>query len=205
MSRSAAAAISAVEPAKEKRRKRCPRPGSKSIPGVAANSRLRQHAAAELLAVIGQPRNIRIDVEGAVRGGEIVEARAWQFFQEHPAVFRIALYIAVEFRFAVEHRLGGELRQGRRRDEEVLRQPLHRPQQDFRQDHPAEAPASHGEVLGKAIDHDGFVAKGQSRRRRFAVGNPVIDLIGDQSNSIIPAIAVHGAEFLARQHGAGWV
>ena len=172
---------------------------------MAANSRLRQHAAAEFLAVIGQPRHIRVNVEGAVRGGEIVEASPRQFFQEHPAVFRIALHVAVEFRFAVEHRLGGELRQGRRRDEEVLRQPLHRPQQDFRQDHPAETPAGHGEVLGEAIDHDGLVAEGQSRRRRFAIGNAVIDLVGDKSDAVVPAIAVHRAEFLARQHGAGRV
>src|SRR5262249_54738056 len=55
-----------------------------------------QHAAAEILAVIGQPRDIRIDVEGAVGRCEAIEAGARQLPKQKLAVLRIAMHIGGE-------------------------------------------------------------------------------------------------------------
>ncbi len=124
---------------------------------------------------------VRIDVEGAIR------------LDRHPQAERLqrrhdGIAAAVELRLARivdRQRLGGEAGQrgvlgnGRGADEEVLRHFLEGADQFVRHHQPAQAPASHIEVLGEAVDGDHVVVQAQRRYRRRVVRQTLVDLVDD--------------------------
>ena len=82
--------------------------------------------------------------------------------------------------------VGGEGRQcgmlGRRRraEHEVLRQFLDIAHISLGNDHPAEAPAGHLEILGEAVDDPDVVASGTGGRRRDFISQAVVNLVDQE-------------------------
>src|SRR5262245_26032956 len=54
--------------------------------GCRCDSGLAEHATAELDTVVGEARDIRVDVEGAIRGNQLVESRARQVIQQELSI-----------------------------------------------------------------------------------------------------------------------
>ena len=111
--------------------------------------------------------------------------------------------IALQHVARLKGRHAADLRQGRRRDEEVLGQALHGAQQVLGQDHPAEPPAGHREILREAVDDDGVLSELQRGVGRALVGDAVIDLVRDQAQAAVGAVVGQGTQFLAPQHRSG--
>ena len=108
---------------------------------------LGQHAPAEGLAVAGQARDVGIGVEGPVAGCERAETGGRKRPLDDAAVAGVTRHVGLQLVLAVERDERGPLRKGRRRDEEVLRQPLHCPREVIGHNHPAEPPAGHREIF----------------------------------------------------------
>lgn len=104
--------------------------------GRGRHAGLGQHPATELPAVVREPRHIGEQVEGTVRRRQAIEARRRKPRQQQLPIPGIAPHIGVEFVAAVERSDGSVLGQRRRRNKQVLRQSLDRPEQLLRHDHP---------------------------------------------------------------------
>ncbi len=72
--------------------------------GRRGNARFGQHAAAEFTAVIGQPRDVHVDVEGPIRRREPIETGARQLLEQERAVLGIATDVGFELVPALERR-----------------------------------------------------------------------------------------------------
>ncbi len=164
-----------------------------------------EHPLAEPLRVVGALGDVGIEVEGAVGRRQPVEARLGQPVQENFPVARVDGDVGFELVVAVEGGDRGELAQRRRRDEQVLRQALDRPQQVRRQDHPADAPAGHREILGEAVDDHGVGVEPGDGCRRRAVDDAVIDLVGDEADAAGAAIVRDRDQVVGVEHGPGRV
>ena len=89
------------------------------------------------------------------------------------AVLGIARLDRLQFVRRAERLAGRDLRKFRRRDVEALRDPLDRPDEFFRQHHPADAPAGHAIVFREGVDDRDVVAERQRRhvRRRHSAAD----------------------------------
>ena len=132
-------------------------------------------------------RDVGVDVERAVGGGEPVDADRPQPVEQQLPVGRVVMQQRIRLgdRFGCERRDGGDLRQRRRADGEVSRQAVHRALQLLRHQQPAQPPAGHREVLRKAVDHHG-ISRCLPRAAgggRALVHQAVVDLVADQPDS----------------------
>src|SRR3546814_21080806 len=85
-----------------------PAVGTEVDAGRRRHADLCQHALAERLAVVGQRRDVRVDVEGAVGRRQALEPRLRPLAQQKAAVPRVSGHVAVEPRSYVAGRLAGE-------------------------------------------------------------------------------------------------
>ena len=118
-----------------------------------------------------------------------MDADSAQPVEQQRAVDRVVRQVAVGLggRFRGERRHRGELRQHRRADGEVAGQAVHRALQFGRYQQPAQPPAGHRVVLGKAVDDADAVAVLAPRQRRGgpagrhsgAVHQALINLVHD--------------------------
>ncbi len=149
---------------------------------------LGQEAPAESDAVAGQRRYIDIEIKSALGRGEAGQPGIPQHGDQPVAIGAVARDMAVELGMAAEHRQGGELRQRRRRDVEILRQAFDRARQIRWHHHPAEPPAGHAVIFRERVDDDRVGAERTRGLRRLFVGNAVINLIRDEADLPLPAI-----------------
>ena len=75
------------------------------------------------------------------------------------------------------------LRDGRRADEQVLRQLLQHGNERGRGNDPAESPAGHAEVLRETVDDEHLVAELQRARGRSVVSQALVDLVADHESA----------------------
>ena len=150
---------SAMNACRRSDRNRCPAsPPHAPHPACAWRSR----------AVVGEARDIGIEIERAVDRQKLVEPDLRQALDQNAAVLLIAVLDRLHLVAAVEGGLGRDLRQRRHRDGEILLQPLDRPHQRLRHHHPADAPAGHAEIFRERIDHD---AHRPTAARAVSAGN----------------------------------
>ena len=126
-------------------------------------------------------------------------------FKQQRAVCGIARLDGLQLVDTIEGAECRNLRDRRRRDVEILRQPLDGPHQLLRHHQPADAPAGHAEIFREAVDGDGRLPMGNRGPRGFVIFKPVIDLVGDQPEPAPPAGIGELAEPFAHGHGAGRV
>ena len=116
--------------------------------------------------------------------------------------FGIGGAIGRQLLMAVERRLGGDLGDIRGRDEEILRQALGHAHQLLGQHHPADAPAGHGEIFGEGVDDDGAVAKLRGAGGWLAIGQAMVNLVGNQADAVAMAIFRQSPQLAGGEHGA---
>ena len=175
------------------------------MPGLVAtpiSSSQRRHSRRR---VVGQVGDVGVDVERAVGRGAVGQPGGGQAVEQHLAVVGVAGHVPVELLRAVEGGDGGELRQRRRADVQVLLEPLDGRHHGGRRSDPAEPPAGHREVLGEAGHHDGVARQRERALGPLAVGDAVVDLVGDQLDVVGAAPVDHLGQPLAGQHRAGRV
>src|SRR5690606_19171634 len=156
-------------------------------PRRCSNAGLIEHQLCEGEAVVRKLADVYIEVEGSVGRNDAVETGFRQLGQKKLAIGGIHPLVGLELRQAIESSQRSYLRYRRRRNVEILGQLLDGPHQLLGNDHPANPPAGHREVLGEAVyDHD-VVGVLESRLRRHAVGQTMIDLIRDEPEPPLPA------------------
>ncbi len=146
-----------------------------------------EQIAAERLAVGGEARAVRVDEEASGRCHRDPEAELAQCRHQEIAAVAEGGAALLEQRQGrrQEARERGALRNGRRRDVEVLRELLEIADVALRCDDPPQPPPGHVEVLGEAR-HDeqivGVRAGDRERRSRLAgVAQPEVDLVDDET------------------------
>ncbi len=164
---------------------------------------LLQHRSRKGRAVGGEPAHIDIEIEGAVGGKDRREPRRRQLVQQQRAVRGVARLDRLELVHGVEGAKRRDLRDGGRRDIEVLGEPLDGAHQSLRHHEPAHAPPRHAEIFGEAVDDDGGVPALQRGHRRRRIFEAVIDLVGDEPQRILSAGARKLVEPRALHHGSG--
>jgi len=87
----------------------------------------------------------------------------------------------LQFVCALQRGQCGNLADVRRADEHVLGQPFDRADMGLRDDHPADAPSGHGEILGERIDDIGLIGDLQRANCFGLVFDPVVDFVGDKA------------------------
>src|SRR5215467_1358903 len=97
------------------------------------------------------------------------------------------------------------LRRRGRRDVQVLRKLLEVPYVPPRSYQPAEAPASHVEILGEAADYESVLSKLERASRFARVRKSEIDLIDDQHAALRCDRGSNPLELVARHHRACWI
>ena len=97
------------------------------------------------------------------------------------------------------------LRHGRRTDVEVLRELFQFAHRLRWRDQPAEAPAGHAEVLGKAVEHKGRVVDFQHTGRIGAIGEAVVDLVHYKMSATRLQRSGQRRQLVTGQQGAGGV
>ena len=105
----------------------------------------------------------------------------------------------------MEGRERGFLRKVGGRYEQVLRQLVERRHVLLRRHHPAEAPAGHSEVFGKAVDDEHIVGELQGAAIALAVSQPVIDLVDDQHAAALKGDGMDAFELVVIDQRAGGV
>ena len=88
----------------------------------------------------------------------------------------------------------------RRADEHVLGQPLHHAHVIVGNHHPAHAPACHGIVFGKRIDHIDIIADLKRADGAGLIFDAVINLIADESRALSLCRRNQGAHLGMVQH-----
>src|SRR6185437_15208469 len=91
--------------------------------GRGGDVNLLQHLTSECKTVGAKFRDIRVKVEGAVGRQKIRKTRARQALDQDTAILPIAVLDRLHLLAALESRFGGDLRQRRDRDREILLQP----------------------------------------------------------------------------------
>ncbi len=182
-----------------------PTHGIEIDPGRHGDADVLQHGLGEGGTVRGQGADIDVEIEGAVRGKDRGEARHRQLVQQQRAIGGVAGLDLLQLVDAIEGAECRDLRDRRRRDVEILCQPLDGPHQSLRHHQPADAPAGHAEIFREAVYDDGRLPVGNRRDRRFVIFKPMVDLIGDQPEPTPPAGIGELAEPRAHGHGAGRV
>ena len=91
----------------------------------------------------------------------------------------------------------------RRADEQVLRQPLHRPHMILGHHHPADPPAGHAEILGERVDHIDVIADLQRRDGPVGVMQAMVNLIRDKADPARGRRLDQGSQCRPVQHRAG--
>ena len=188
-SRSRASSMSAPGPAKLSRMNRPPSTVSKSMPGATRDAGAGQQVVGEGHRVVGEVPDVGVHVEGAVGGRQLGDAEPRQPVEEEPAVVGVPRDVAVELgvRRVAEGREARPLSEHRRADREVAGEHVDRAAQPVGDQHPADPPAGHREVLGEAGRRR--PPRGWSPRRCAPAGSPpsergvldaVVDLVGDQ-------------------------
>lgn len=138
--------------------------------------------AGEGLGVVGDRADVGVNVEGAAGLGGDAEAEIPQGWEEGVAA------LLERCPTLLQDRQGGGRERGQCRvlghggggDEEVLGEALDLLGPAFWRNQPAQAPARHAEVLGKAIHHERVVELAEGGCCGVAVGQTLIDFIHDQ-------------------------
>jgi hypothetical protein len=147
-----------------------------------------QDPPAKRLGILAVGPAVRVDVERALGTRADRQAQPGQGLEQkvptraelpHPC-----LQLGLRGRF--ERGQSRRLREGRRGHEQVLGQPAYRLDPVLRNHHPAEPPAGHRVVLGKAVDDDRVGNLRQGRARRLIEHQPAVDLIHDQRTAPRP-------------------
>ena len=200
-------------PAKLSRTNRPPSAVSKSMPGASATPVRASRSWAERHRVVGEVADVGVHVERPVRRRELGDPQPRQPVEEQATVRGVARDVAVELgvRRVVERREAGALGDHGRADREVAAEDLGGAAQPLGDEHPADPPAGHREVLGEAREDHGLAAglPGAAGQRRVAVErgvlDAVVDLVGDQLDAVLLAPRGQRRELRREQHGAGRV
>ncbi|MNY25043.1 hypothetical protein D3C86_1587990 [compost metagenome] len=102
----------------------------------------------------------------------------------------------------IKRRDGRVLSRCRRRQEEVLRQFFNGPTVTFGHHKPAQAPASHLEILREALHDPDVITALQCGGRGMVVGQSLIDLIEDEMPALLADEIGEGAYLIQAEHGA---
>ena len=159
-----------------------------------------EHAAGEFKTVRGEIGNIGIEVERAVGREKPGQAGLRQAFDQNATVLLIAALDRLHLVGAGKRGFGGNLRQRRHRDRQVLLQPFDRPHQRLRRHHPSDPPAGHAKIFRERVDD-------QRLRRELGCGDggksvieAVIDLVGNEADAGAFRRADQAGQRLARHH-----
>ena len=100
---------------------------------------------------------------------------------------------------------GCKLGNRRRGDEDILHHATGCIEQGVGHNHPADAPAGHRPSLGEAVDDDGapVIAAGKRAGRFVAVGQAVVNLVGNQPAALFGADRGDGGKFAILDERAG--
>ena len=113
--------------------------------------------------------------------------------------------MAIELLAAIERDQPRVLAERGRGEEQVAHPRARLIHQIGRHHQPAEPPARHAEILGKAVYHDGLMVERQHRARRFAIGDALVDLVRHDADAPGPAHPGDGCHFIGRDHRSGRV
>jgi len=164
-----------------------------------------EHLPSENQTVIGEGRDIAIEIKGTVGRHDFAETYAGQRLEQQLAVGVVTSDVARKLVVRIECPQCRRLRDCGRCDVEVLRQSLNRPHQGLGHDHPADAPAGHRKILRERVDDDRRIREGESRLRAMRIGETVVDLIGDEPQAARFAGACNRRQPLRLEHGSGRV
>ena len=170
------------------------------FPGYARTERnagFVEQPLAEVERVVGERRDVGIGIEGPVGRRAHAKAQPCQPGIEHLPILGVMRLLHLGIVPLAERCSRRHLTQRRGGDEQVLLQHLGAPHQVLGQHHPADAPAGHAVVFGERVDDDGIVADLQRRRLFRAIGQAVIDLVGDQRDALPLAIVIDRLQLLA--------
>ena len=169
------------------------------------NAGILQQLHAEFEAVIGEPRDVGVDVEGTVRWRDPLESEGRERSEHQVAIVRIGADVAFEFLAAVHGDEAGMLRQGRRSEEHVADIGGGSAGHVVRRDDPAETPACHREIFRERVDDEGIARVFEHRGRVRPVGEAMIDLVGDDADVALGADGHDRGEFGLWQDRSGRV
>ena len=133
---------------------------------------------------------------------EFCDAQLRQGFEQKRPVPGIAGLHLLQFLTRIEGRLGSDLAQVGHADRQVLLQLLDRPDQDFRQDQPADTPPGHAVVFRERVHDYRIGREGERGLGRLLVGQPVVDLIRDEGDAQLITGCADSGQILAAHHRA---
>ena len=169
------------------------------------HARIAHQLHREFQAVVGQMADIGIDVERAIGRSDAIQPQIGQRGQHQFAVARISRHVGLKLCLAIERDQARLLADHRRGEKQVAHPRARLFRQVFGRHEPAQAPAGHAEILGKTVYHQRVGRHLQHAGRGHAIGDAVVDLVGDQADAAGPAYRGDAGQFVCGDHRAGGI
>ena len=149
--------------------------------------------------------DVGVHVERTVGWGHVDDPRRGEPVEQQLAVRAISRHVPIELGRAFERGERRHLADVRGADVQVLLQAFDGVGQVRGNEHPAEPPTRHREVLGEAVDHDGVTGEGAHGVGPSVEHDAVVDLVGDQLHLQVRAPGDDLGKRSGVQHCAGGV
>ena len=179
--------------------------GVKVDPGRGRDAGILDHLLAELHAVVGEIRNVGIDIERAIGRRDPAKTHVWQGGKQQFPVAGIGGDIGFQLVGAVHRHQSGVLAERGRGKEQIAPPGLGGGHRVLGNHHPAQAPGRHAEVFGETVDHQRLGQLLKHRGGVHAIADPVIDLVRNDGDPTFAADLGNGAQLFARDNRAGRV